>query len=145
MLIFRGHAYVMHCGGTAAYLAHQGDVTPLSGDDTFDDAALPLLSRVLGTSATLDVAVSSVSLDAGDVVVLLGRRVPGDIDRRALIAHVEAAGPSEHVLVARFERDDAADEGAVTGERRRSRLALLPVLVRAAIATLLVLAMVLAR
>jgi hypothetical protein len=145
VLIVRGHAYVMHCGGTAAYLAHQGDVTPLSGDDTFDDAALPLLSRVLGTSATLDVAVSSVSLDAGDVVVLLGRRVPGDIDRRALIAHVEAAGPSEHVLVARFERDDAADEGAVTGERRRSRLALLPVLVRAAIATLLVLAMVLAR
>jgi hypothetical protein len=145
VLVVRGHAYVMHCGGTAAYLAHQGDVTALSGDDTFDDAALPLLSRALGTSAALDVAVSSVMLDAGDVIVLLGRRVPGDVDRLALIAHVESAGPAEHVLVARFERDDAADESGVSAERRRSRFALLPLLVRAAVAVLLVLAMVLAR
>lgn len=108
-LIVRGQAYVLHCGGTAAYLAHRGDVAALSGDDTFDDAGLPLLSRALGTTAALDVTVSSVTLDEGDVLVLLGHRVRGDVDRRALIAHVESAGPVEHVLVARFERDDAFD------------------------------------
>jgi serine/threonine protein phosphatase PrpC len=112
-LIVRGHAYVMHCGGTAAYLAHRGEVAALTGDDTFDDAALPLLSRALGTTAALDVSVSSVTLDEGDVVVLLGHRVPGDVDRRALIAHVESADPIEHVLVARFERDDAIDDAGI--------------------------------
>jgi serine/threonine protein phosphatase PrpC len=144
VLIVRGHAYVMHCGGTAAYLARQGDVSALSGDDTFDDATLPLWSRALGTSATLDVAVSSLMLDAGDVVVLLGRRVPGDVDRRTLIAHLESAGPAEHVLVARFEPDDAADEPAFV-PRHRSRFELLPIVLRAAVAALLVLALVLAR
>lgn len=143
VLIVRGHAYVMHCGGTAAYLAHGGDVIALSGDDTFDDAALPVISRALGTSTSLDVAVSSVLLDAGDIVILLGRRVPGDVDRRSLVAHVESADPAEHVLVARFERDDANADDAV--DVRRPNFALVPVLVRAAVAALLVLALVLAR
>ena len=143
VLIVRGHAFVMHCGATAAYLAHGGDVIALSGDDTFDDAGLPLLSRALGTSTSLDVAVSSVLLDAGDIVILLGRRVPGDVDRRSLIAHVESAEPGDHVLVARFERDDAADDGGY--EPRRPNLALVPVIVRAAVGALLVLALVLAR
>jgi hypothetical protein len=144
VLIVRGHAYVMHCGGTAAYLAHGGDVIALSGDDTFDDAALPVISRALGTSTSLDVAVSSVLLDAGDIVILLGRRVPGDVDRRSLVAHVESADPAEHVLVARFERDDANAEDAAV-DVRRPNFALVPILVRAAVAALLVLALVLAR
>jgi serine/threonine protein phosphatase PrpC len=144
VLIVRGHAYVMHCGGTAAYLAHGGDVIALSGDDTFDDAALPVISRALGTSTSLDVAVSSVLLDAGDIVILLGRRVPGDVDRRSLVAHVESADPTEHVLVARFERDDAAADD-LAGEVRRPNFSLVPILVRAAVAALLVLALVLAR
>jgi hypothetical protein len=101
----------MHAGGTAAYLAHRGEVVALSGDDTFDDAPMPLLARALGTTPTLDVAVSSVMLDEGDVIILCGRRVPGEIDRRALIAHVEAADPQEHLLVARFEHDDASETG----------------------------------
>ncbi|MGA8534615.1 MAG: hypothetical protein WB615_10945, partial [Candidatus Tumulicola sp.] len=122
-----------------------GEVTALSGDDTFDDTALPLLSRALCTSAALDVAVSSVMLDAGDMVVLLGRRVPGDVDRDALVAHVESAGPAEHVLVARFERDDAADESPGIGERRSRGLAVMPLLLRALVAVVLVLALVLAR
>ncbi|HEY1655432.1 MAG TPA: hypothetical protein VGF86_09985, partial [Candidatus Tumulicola sp.] len=33
--------------------------------------------------------------------------------RRALIAHVESADPIEHVLVARFERDDAIDDAGI--------------------------------
>ena len=48
VLIVRGHAYVMQCGWTAAYLAHGGDVVALSGDDVFDDRPGSLLSRALG-------------------------------------------------------------------------------------------------
>ena len=106
-LIVRGRAYVMHSGGTAAYLAHRGEVVALSGDDSFDDAPLGLLARAMGTAPNLDVAVSSVVLDEGDVIVLVDRRVPGELDRRALVAHVESADPSDHLLVARFERADA--------------------------------------
>jgi hypothetical protein len=143
-LIVRGHAYVMHSGGTAAYLAHNGEVIALSGDDTFDDAPLPMLSRALGTTAALDVAVSSVMLDEGDVVVLLGRRVPGDVDRRALIAHVESADPSDHVLVARFERDDGLDDVAA-GESRWPSVARLTTLARIVAAIGIILALVFAR
>lgn len=145
-LIVHGRAYVMHCGGTAAYLAHGGDVVALSGDDTFDDAPLPLLSRAFGTTTAMDVTVSNVMLDEGDVLILVGHRVPGDVDRRALIAHVESADPAEHVLVARFERDDAAGDAAVEDETPRvltqPRLSLLA---RAAAAIGFLLAMVFAR
>lgn len=113
-LVVRGRAYVMHAGGTAAYLAHRGEVVALSGDDTFDDAPMPLLARALCTTPTLDVAVSSVMLDEGDVIILCGRRVPGEIDRRALIAHVETADPAEHLVVARFEHDDASESASET-------------------------------
>jgi hypothetical protein len=112
-LIVRGRAYVLHAGSTAAYLAHRGEVVALCGDDTFDDAPLPLLARALGTTPALDVAVSSVMLDEGDVIVLVGRRVPGEVDRRALIAHVESGDPADHVVVARFERDDAESDADV--------------------------------
>lgn len=143
-LIVRGHAYVLHCGGTAAYLAHRGDVSALTSDDTFDDAALPLLARALGTTATLDVTVTSVMLDEGDIVVLLGHRVPGDVDRRALIAHVETADPVEHVLVARFERDDALDDG-LPAPRRAHPILKLGAFVRVAAAIGLALALAFAR
>jgi hypothetical protein len=141
-LIVRGRAYILHSGGTAAYLAHRGEVVSLSGDDTFDDATTPLLARALGTTPTLDVAVSSVTLDEGDVIVLVGRRVPGDVDRRALIAHVETADPAEHLVVARFEHDDADDDDAPAV---RGRVAILPALGRLVAAIGFVLAMVYAR
>lgn len=141
VLVVRANAYVMHCGATAAYLAHGAEVIPLSGNDVFEDSGLPVLSRALGTSTALDVALTSVSLDAGDVVVLLGRRVGGHLDRRSLAAHLESADPDEHVLVARFERDDASE---VRAQEPRRRLGLAPVLIRGALALLLGLALVLA-
>lgn len=142
-LVVRGRAYVMHAGSTAAYLAHRGEVIALSGDDTFDDATLPLLARALGTTPGLDVAVSSVMLDEGDVIVLVGRRVRGDLDRRALIAHVEAADPSDHLLVARFEHDDAADTEDAAPVR--PRFAWIAAVLRLAAAIALVGVMVAAR
>jgi serine/threonine protein phosphatase PrpC len=143
-LVVRGRAYVMHAGGTAAYLAHRGEIVALSGDDTFDDAPMPLLARALGTTPTLDVAVSSVMLDEGDVIILVGRRVPGDVDRRALIAHVESSNPAEHLLVARFERDDATETNEKPQRTYRPMQAVAAV-VRIAAAIGLIFAMVFAR
>lgn len=113
-LVVSGHAYVIHTGGTAAYLAHKGDVSALTSEDGLDDAAAVLLSRALGTTSSLDVSVSSVHVDSGDVMILMGHRVRGEIDRRALIAHVEEAGNTEHMLVVRF--DDGDRSSADTAE-----------------------------
>lgn len=115
VLVVRGRAYVVHSGGTAVYLAHRGEVAPLCAEEVFDESAGPLLARALGIGSSLDVSVSSVSVEAGDVMVLLGHRVRGEIDRRALIAHVEDAGPSEHMLVVRFDAEDYAIDEADPG------------------------------
>ncbi len=112
-LVVRGHAYVIHSGGTAAYLAHKGDVTALTAEDALE-AATPLLSRALGAAASLDVSVSNVAVDSGDVMILMGHRVRGEVDRRALIAHVEEAGANEHMLVVRFDDGDRAIDEIVT-------------------------------
>ena len=109
-LVVRGHAYVIHTGGTAAYLAHKGEVSSLTSDDGLDEATSTLLSRALGTTNALDVSVSSVHVDAGDVRILMGHRVRGDVDRRALIAHVEEAGSAEHMLVVRFDDGDRSNQ-----------------------------------
>jgi serine/threonine protein phosphatase PrpC len=108
-VIVRGYACVIHSGGTAAYLAHSGDITVLTGDDTLGEANRELLSRALGASSSLDVSVSSVTFDAGDVMILMGHRVRGEVDRRALVSHVERA-ESEHLLVVRFDESDRAIE-----------------------------------
>lgn len=112
-LVVRGHAYVIHSGGTAAYLAHKGDVTSLTAEDSLETTT-PLLSRALGAASSLDVSVSSVNVDAGDVMILMGHRVRGEVDRRALIAHVEEAGANEHMLVVRFDDGDRAMDELVT-------------------------------
>ena len=112
-LVVRGHAYVIHSGGTAAYLAHKGEVTALTAEDSLESTT-PLLSRALGAASSLDVSVSSVNVDAGDVMILMGHRVRGEVDRRALIAHVEEAGVNEHMLVVRFDDSDRAMDELVT-------------------------------
>jgi len=109
-LIVRGYACVIHAGGTAAYLSHHGEITVLTGDDTLGEAPSELLSRALGSSSSLDVSVASVTFDAGDVMILMGHRVRGEIDRRALVSHVERAGENEHLLVIRFDESDRAIE-----------------------------------
>ena len=109
-VIVRGYACVIHTGGTAAYLAHQGEISVLTGDDTLGEAANELLGRALGASSSLDVSVSSVTFDAGDVMILMGHRVRGDVDRRALVSHVERSGDNEHLLVVRFDESDRAIE-----------------------------------
>ena len=143
VLIVRGHAYVMHCGRHRRLFGARRRGDRAFGRRHVRRRRASGARAGAGTSTGLDVAVSSVLLDAGDVVILLSRRLPGTVDRRSLAAHVESADPAEQVLVARFERDDALDDaGAV--ESRRAPLRWAPVLVRAAVAALLVLALVLA-
>jgi serine/threonine protein phosphatase PrpC len=113
-LVVRGYACVMHTGGTAAYLAHRGEVNSLTGDDALHEAPMELLGRALGTTSSLDVSVHSVSFAPGDVMILIGHRVRGDIDRRTLIDHVERSGEREHMLVVRFDESDRAIEELAT-------------------------------
>ncbi|MDQ2865963.1 MAG: hypothetical protein M3R51_07025 [Candidatus Eremiobacteraeota bacterium] len=107
-VVVRGRAYVIHTGGTAVYLAHGAELKWLTAQDSFDDGPLPILARALGTTGSLDVALTSVGVEPGDLIILLAHRVPGELDRRALIAHVEAAAPNEQVLVVRFDDGDRA-------------------------------------
>ncbi len=138
VLIVRERAYAFHAGGTAAYLAHGGEIAELSHHDAFDDGAVPLLPRGFGSARALEVAVANVELAPGDTIVLVGHRLRGEVDRRALIAHVESADPGEHVVVARFEFDDANAE-VLDGERLRRPWAAIAARCVAAIAFLLAL------
>ena len=138
VLVVHGRAYAIQAGSTAAYLAHQGEVVALSEDDVFDERSGSLLFRALGVGPALDVTISSAALAPGDAIVLLGRRARGDAERRALLGQLEASDPGEHVLVARFERDDvAAREPEIGGA-----IGVVPALARAAAAIAFLVAMV---
>ena len=60
-------------------------------------------------------------LAPGDSIVLLERRLRGDVERRALLANLDASDPGEHVLIARFERDEAAAIDAPLTPHHRAR------------------------
>lgn len=132
-LVVRGRVAVFHCGGTAAYLAHRGEVSALTGDDVLDEASRAVLARALGTASSLDVAVTNVNVDAGDVMILMGHRVRGEVDRRALISHVEEAGSNEHMLVVRFDDSDRVLDELVASAHALTVPAL-PALARVALA-----------
>jgi hypothetical protein len=106
VLVAGDRAFIMQAGSTAAYLARNGEVVALSGDDPFDGQGVPLLFRALAVGPALDLAVSSTTVTQGDVIVLLDRRLRAPADRHALLAQLEASNPGEHVLIARIERDD---------------------------------------
>lgn len=135
-------AYVIHAGATAAYLAHAGEITALSAADAMDELQIPVLARAFATGPVLDVSVANARLSPGDAIVLLGRRVAGDAERRALLDVLEANEPGEQVLVARFEEDATlADASAKPLAFAR---AVVPIAIRAAAALGFLLAAVLA-
>lgn len=124
LLVVRGHAFAVHTGRTAIYLAHGAEVSAVTCDDAFDDAHAPLLRRALGCSSALDVSVSNLDFEAGDVVILAAERMRGAINRAALIAHVEDARDMEELLVVRFDASDRGIEERVPLTRRaRPRIA----------------------
>ncbi len=111
VLVVSGRAYTIHAGATAAYLVRRGEIAALSADDVFDEQSAPLLGRAFAAAPVLDVAVSTVELEEGDVIALLGRRMQGEGGDRPTLAQLEA-DPAHRVLLARFERDEVADESA---------------------------------
>ncbi|MFY9719411.1 MAG: hypothetical protein WAK16_07180 [Candidatus Cybelea sp.] len=108
VLVVQRVAYVIHAGATAAYLARGGDVVALCEDDAMDDRPVAVLARAFAIAPVLDVVVTNARLIGGDAIVLLGRRIAGENDRRALLDRLEAAEPGEQILVARFEDDAVA-------------------------------------
>ena len=114
-----GTTWPLYIAKEAGYFTKYGldvDISVLTGDDTLSEATHELLGRALGASSSLDVSVASVTFDAGDVMILLGHRVPGEVDRRALVSHVERSGENEHLLVVRFDESDRAIEELGTRE-----------------------------
>jgi hypothetical protein len=112
VVIVQGYAYAVHAGATAAYLARDGEIVSLTRDDVFDERSRPLLVRALAVAPMLDVTTSSAILAPGDAIVLVGRRLRDAAERHALLGNLGASDPGEHVLVARFEQDDAIPSDA---------------------------------
>ncbi|HZV77833.1 MAG TPA: hypothetical protein VFF63_08765 [Candidatus Babeliales bacterium] len=126
VLVVQRRAFVMQAGSTAAYLAHDGDLAVISGDDALDLPGTPVLFHAVGTGPLLDLAISSATLAPGDAIVLLDRRLRSPSERQALLAQLEAADPGEHVLVARFEGDDSMqDQTGAASIRKPAKVSLL--------------------
>lgn len=94
VLLVDDRAYLAHVGSTAAFLSRQGEMVPLTKNDTFDDAGLPVLTRALGAAPSVDVAVCSFSLHDGDALVLAGSRVR-DAQEQMLVVHYSPSESAE--------------------------------------------------
>jgi serine/threonine protein phosphatase PrpC len=94
VLLVNQRAYLAHIGSTAAYLSRDGSVVSLTKTDTFESEGLPVLTRALGASPALDVAVCSFTLNDGDALVLSGRRLRDPLhsahDEQVLVVHYAA-------------------------------------------------------
>lgn len=104
VLLVNDRAYLAHVGSTAAYLARDGSVVSLTKNDTFEDSEIPVLTRALGSASSVEVAVSSFSLNDGDALVLSGRRLREADEHKHLAQTLAygAHGPGEQLLVARY-------------------------------------------
>jgi hypothetical protein len=112
VLLVRDRAYLAHIGSTAAYLARDGYVVSLTSDDAFE-GPVPILTRALVAAPVVDVAVCTFSLSEGDALVLAGRRLRENHERRQLadtlsLAMPEASSGGEQLLVVRYAPAPAA-------------------------------------
>jgi len=90
LLVVDDRAFVAHAGSTSAYLVRRSRGVALTTSDTFcDESALPVLTRALGLAPTIDLSVSSFSLNLADLLVL--RTSTGD---RSLIVRYDSAEPA---------------------------------------------------
>lgn len=133
VVVVQRFAYVIHAGATAAYLVRAGAISSLCTDDVMEERPIPLLARAFGAAPALDVSVSNVRLIPGDAIVLLGRRIAGESERRRLLERLEASEPGEQILVARFE-DDARPVAEALSVARRSALGIASAMARIAAA-----------
>ncbi|MGH7738001.1 MAG: hypothetical protein ACREMP_09085 [Candidatus Tyrphobacter sp.] len=104
-LVVRNRAYVAHAGSTAVYHVHGAHVKALTGQEIFDDASMPVLSRALGVVPVLPFAVTSVALEGGDLLALCGHAISQTGDSVSFV-HALEDGSEEQVLRVRYEPSD---------------------------------------
>ena len=106
VLLVQERAYLAHVGSTAAYLARDGYVVSLTKNDSFDADGIPILTRALVSSPTVEVAVCSFSLNEGDALVLAGRRLREADERRqlaeTLVHGTQSTSAGDQLLVVRY-------------------------------------------
>ncbi|MFN2449671.1 MAG: hypothetical protein ABR508_07755 [Candidatus Baltobacteraceae bacterium] len=91
--------YLAHTGSTAAYLCRDGCVVSLTRNDAIETPAGAVLTRSIGCAPSLQLAVSSFSLNEGDALVLARRRYTAaeehmrQWEREASLVVRYAAGP----------------------------------------------------
>jgi hypothetical protein len=73
LVVANGMGYLAHTGSTAAYLLRDGGTIALTHDDAIDTPAGRVLTRAVGCSPSLQVAVSSFDVQDGDELVLGSR------------------------------------------------------------------------
>jgi hypothetical protein len=111
VVLLDDRAYLAHVGSTAAYLARDGYVVPLTKNDAFEGDGLPVLTRAVGVAPTVEVAVCSFSLNEGDALVLSGRRLREAEERRRLsecLSAMQDGSVHEQLLVVRYAPAETA-------------------------------------
>ncbi|HET7813842.1 MAG TPA: hypothetical protein VFL13_05665 [Candidatus Baltobacteraceae bacterium] len=73
LVLANGSGYLAHTGSTAAYLIRDGNTIALTQDDAIETPAGRVLTRAVGCSPALQVAVSSFDVQDGDELVLGAR------------------------------------------------------------------------
>ncbi len=93
VLLIAERAYLAHIGSTAGYLVRGGSVVALTKNESFDgEPGLPVLTRALGLTRTLDLVISAFALVPGDALVLAERPLPASGERLIIkFSGVEAA------------------------------------------------------
>lgn len=111
-------AYLAHVGSTAAYLARDGYVVSLTKNEAFECDNSRVLTRAIGMSPSVEVAVCSFSLNEGDSLVLSGRRLRENDERRRLaeaLTSSEQSVTGEQLLVVKYTPPENAQVPAISG------------------------------
>jgi serine/threonine protein phosphatase PrpC len=118
VLLVENRAFLAHVGSTGAYLARDGYVVSLTKNDAFDGEGLPVLTRAIGVSSTLELAACSFTLNEGDSLILAQRRLRDAEERRrlgeCLSQSAEPAARADGMLVVRFaaeQREEVPSAG----------------------------------
>jgi PPM family protein phosphatase len=113
-LIVGDHAFVGHVGATRAYLGRDGTLSSLTSDDAVGDGPLRLLTRTLGTQATLEPAVVHLRLMHGDALVLSSGALHELLDDDEIADALRVSASSEDVTARLLAIAGIRGEGAGT-------------------------------
>jgi hypothetical protein len=113
-LIVGDHAFVGHVGSTRAYLGRDGALSTLTSDDAVGEGPLRLLTRTLGTQATLEPSLAHLRLMHGDALVLSSGALHELLDDDEIADALRASASSEDVTARLLAIAGIRGEGAGT-------------------------------